>query len=496
MRRLSNLLVALSLAVSLPGMAIAQPIEITILHTNDTHDHLLPYDTRHHKNLGGIARRSTLIKRLKAKHPRTLVLDAGDTFQGTPLFTFFNGAADYDALDRAGYDATTVGNHDLDDGLENLEKQDAHRHFKIISTNLLDPATHQPIFVGSTVYDLEGVKVGVFGVLGDDGLAAVAAKNQQGFLFVSPTKMAQAAADDLRKRSDLVVMLSHSGLDEDLDLAKHVSGIDVIVGGHSHTKVEHPKVVANGSWKTLVLQAFQWGEYLGELDLTVDQGHITRYAGNLLPVTAELPEDPKVAEVVAKYEDQIADRMNAVVGAAPNGLSGDGKYSRDSELGDWTADVMRSAATADIGVMNAGGLRASLQPGPVKVGDIFSIYPFDNALVTIDVDGQLLTQIVTTEAAKAHEAGALQYSNLTFRMEKGQATDIRVGGEPIDPARTYRVATIDYIAQGNDKHVLFTKGQHYQATGQLLRDVVFADIKSHPTIMPPATGRIMIQGEP
>ena len=100
MRRLSNLLVALSLAVSLPGMAIAQPIEITILHTNDTHDHLLPYDTRHHKNLGGIARRSTLIKRLKAKHPRTLVLDAGDTFQGTPLFTFFNGAADYDALGR------------------------------------------------------------------------------------------------------------------------------------------------------------------------------------------------------------------------------------------------------------------------------------------------------------------------------------------------------------------------------------------------------------
>ncbi|HEY9856225.1 MAG TPA: bifunctional UDP-sugar hydrolase/5'-nucleotidase, partial [Stenomitos sp.] len=366
MRRLGILGLAAFLMVGSP--AWATPVDLTILHTNDTHDHLKPYDTREGKDLGGIARRATLIAKLKKDAQRVLVLDAGDTFQGTPLFNFFSGEPDYLTMDQAGYDATTVGNHDLDNGLENYKKQAAGRHFKIISTNLLDPKTGKPLFLGTYVFERAGLKIGVFGVMGDEALLAVAEKNRAGFKFVSPYDVAQKTADSLRKQSDLVVMLSHSGLAEDLELAGKVKGIDVIVGGHSHTKLEQPKEVVNGDWKTIVVQGFQWGEYLGKLDLKVENGKAVSYEGKLLPITKDIADDPTVAATVATYNDKIDKQMAVVIGQAPKGLSTEGKYVRDCELGDWSADMIRARAQADIGVMNSGGLRAALQPGSVTIG--------------------------------------------------------------------------------------------------------------------------------
>ncbi|HEY9899826.1 MAG TPA: bifunctional UDP-sugar hydrolase/5'-nucleotidase [Pantanalinema sp.] len=472
--------------------AWAAPVDLTILHTNDTHDHLLPYETRQGKDLGGIARRATLISQLKGSLDRVLVLDAGDTFQGTPLFNFFAGEPDYLTMDQAGYDATTVGNHDLDNGLDNLKKQAANRNFKLISTNLLDPRTGKPIFVGTHVFERGGLKVGVFGVLGLDALGAVAKQNQKGFTFVSPLKVAQETAAELRKRSDLVVMLSHSGLDEDMALAGKVKGIDVIVGGHSHTKLDQPKEVVNGDWRTLVVQGFQWGEYVGKLDLKVDGGKVVSYEGKLLPVTKDIADDRKVAETVKAYNDKIEERMAVVIGDAPKGLSADGKYKKDCELGNWTADIMRERAKAEIGIMNAGGLRAALQPGPIKVGDVFTIFPFDNALVTLDVDGAVLKGFIDKAAGIPGRAAQLQYSGVTFAVEEGKASDIRVNGVPLDPKRYYKVATIDYLAQGNDGYEAFATGKNYRPTGVVLRDVALEAIKAHPTVVPPATGRIRV----
>lgn len=470
--------------------AWAAPVDLTILHTNDTHDHLLPYETRQGKDLGGIARRATLISQIKGQHDRVLVLDAGDTFQGTPLFNFYAGEPDYLTMDQAGYDATTVGNHDLDNGLANLKKQAAGRRFKVISTNLLDLKTGKPIFVGTHVFERGGLKVGVFGVLGFDALHAVAKQNQKDFKFVSPLKVAQETAAELRKRSDLVVMLSHSGLDEDTELAGKVKGIDVIVGGHSHTKLEHPREVVNGDWRTLVVQGFQWGEYVGKLDLKVEGGKVVSYDGKLLPVTKDIADDKTVAATVKAYNDKIEERMAVVIGDAPKGLSAEGKYKRDCELGNWTADIMREKAKAEIGIMNAGGLRAALQPGPVKVGDIFTIFPFDNALVTLDLDGATLQGFIDKAASIPGRAAQLQYSGVSFSVVGGKAVDVMVNGKPLDPKRAYKVATIDYLAQGNDGYEAFAKAKNYQPAGLVLRDVALEAVKAHPTVVPPATGRI------
>ncbi|MNY21853.1 Endonuclease YhcR precursor [compost metagenome] len=153
---------------------------------------------------------------------------------------------------------------------------------------------------------------------------------------------------------------------------------------------------------------------------------------------------------------------------------------------------MRERAKAEIGIMNAGGLRAALQPGPITVGDVFTIFPFDNALVTIDVDGATLKGFIDKAAATPGRAAQLQYSGVTFAVAGGKASDIRVNGTPLDPKRFYKVATIDYLAQGNDGYEAFASGKNYQATGKVLRDVIIEAITARPTLIPPATGRIRV----
>lgn len=483
----------LAASIWLVGTAgtFAAPVDLTILHTNDTHDHLLPFDSRNGKDLGGIARRATLIKRIKGETPGTLVLDAGDVFQGTPIYTFFQGEADYKAMDQAGYDATTVGNHELDNGLDNLLRQAKDRSFKVINSNMLDKSG-KPLFLRKHVFERNGVKVGVFGVLGDDAQGAVAKKHQQDYVFVPPMQIAQRLTDELRKEADVVVMLSHSGLEEDTELAKQVKGISLIVGGHSHTKLDVPREVMNGDWRTLVVQGFQWGEYLGRLDLKIENGKVVSYDGKLLPITNALKDDRVVAETVETYNAQIAKAMEVVVAQAPKGLSSEGKYQGDSPLGNWTSDILREIARADIGIVNSGGLRASFQPGPISVGAVYSVFPFDNAVVTVDVEGQLLQRILDTTASYLGGSGFLQFSGLTFRIENAKAREIRVNGKPLDPKRVYKVATLDYVAQGGDRQPLFAEAKNYQGQGVLLRDAILDYLKKHPTITPPATGRIKV----
>lgn len=487
---MNRLLVALVASLFLAVPANAAPQSLVILHTNDTHAHLAPYDTIKKQDVGGIARRAALIADIKRQSPRTLLLDAGDTFQGTPLYHFFQGQADYEALDMAGYDATTVGNHDLDDGLPNLLRQYQGRRFKLICANLLDRSTNRPLFTPSHVFEVGGIRVGVFGLLGKEAVNTLGPANKLAFKWIEPEAIAQATADDLRRRSDVVVLLSHSGYQQDLELARRVTGINVIVGGHSHTRVERPSEVRNGDWRTLVVQAHQWGEWLGRLDLQIDGGRVVGYEGRLLPITRDLPEAPEVKALVARYQSQIAERMGEVLGTAQGGLSYDGKYRHDSELGNWTADLIRARGDTEIGIINAGSLRAPLPAGPVTVGTVYTMFPFDNSLVTLDMPGELIQRLLDKAAADPEQRGLLQYSGLTCDMTTGQAVNVQVNGLSLDPARTYRVTTIDYLAQGNGKYRLFSEARRLSPLNVLLRDAAIAHVRAQRTVVPPKTGRL------
>ncbi len=479
-------------ATSSPA-AWAAPTRLVILHTNDTHSHLAPYDKKDLKSVGGIARRATLIKKELAQNAgRVLVLDAGDCFQGTPIFNFFHGAAEFEAMEAAGYDAVTVGNHDLDDGLENLQRVYKGRKFKLINTNLLDEATGKPLFLPTWLVERAGLKVGVFGILGESSAwSAIASGQRNGIKVLPAAPVAQKAVADLKARgADFIVMLSHSGLDEDKQLAAAVPGINVIVGGHSHTKVDAPITVRSGEWSTLVLQAFQWGEYLGRLELDIEGGKIVASNGYLVPVAGDTPEDAGVAKVVEGYDAQIRDKMAKVIGQAPKGLSVDGKYDRDCELGNWATDLLRTKTRSDVAILNSGGLRAPINPGPVKVADVFTVFPFENRIVRVEMTGAQLLAVLDLVASK--RVSMLQLSGLTVRIADGKVAEAMAGGIPIDAARTYRVTTIDYIAQGNDKYTPFTEAKGYEDTGILLRDFVLDGIKGNPTLEPPSDRRIQV----
>ncbi|MBM3266009.1 MAG: bifunctional metallophosphatase/5'-nucleotidase [Candidatus Sericytochromatia bacterium] len=496
LRRTLALIVLATAAIGFGGAtatAEAAPSRLIILHTNDTHSHLSPYDKKDLKSIGGIARRATIIKKEQAQQAgRVLVLDGGDCFQGTPIFNFFHGEAEFAAMDAAGYDAVTVGNHDLDDGLLNLQRVYKGRKFKLINTNLVDDQTGKPLFVPSWLVERSGLKVGVFGILGEGSAwHAIAAAQRKGLKVLPAVPVAQKAVADLKARgADFIVMMSHSGLEEDKRLAAEVPGIHVIVGGHSHTKVDAPIAVKSGDWTTLVLQAYQWGEYLGRLELEVDGGKIVSSNGYLVPIAGDTPEDAGVAKIVEGYESQIRDRMAKVIGQAPRGLSVDGKYDRDCELGNWATDLLRARTNADVAILNSGGLRAPINPGPVRVADVFTVFPFENRIVRVDMTGAQLKQVLDMVASK--RVSMLQVSGLSFRIDGGQIADLSVGGGPLDPGKTYRITTIDYIAQGNDKYTPFTEAKGYEDMGVLLRDFVLDGIKGNPTLEPPADRRIQL----
>lgn len=483
--------VAIALAASLP--AWAAPVELTILHTNDTHDHLESYAGKQGETLGGIARRATLFKQIKAKTPNVLVFDAGDCFQGTPIFTFFAGEADYKAMQQAGYDATTVGNHDLDNGLANLKKQAAHLDFPPLSCNLTD-GDGKLLFPSTRLFEVGGLKIGVTGVTGENAYHAIAKAMRAGVTYHDPAPILRRVLPELRRQgADLTVVLSHSGLEEDLALAKAVEGIDVIVGGHSHTKVPKPIEVRHGDRATLVLQAFQWGEYVGRLDLTVDAGRIQSYHGELLPVTDALAPDPLVQQTVAGYAGAIAKQMDEVVGRSAVYFANERKAMGDAPIGNLVADVIREATGADVALMNSGGIRSFLPQGEITRGAVFSMLPFENRLVRFKADGPLVQEVADFVVAKMGGSGSLQVGGLTFHAKGGKATRVMVGGKPLDLRRTYTVATIDYLANANDGATVFTKVKAVEPTGQLVRDAFFAYLKKHPTLAQPQGGRIVVE---
>ena len=284
-------------ATQLPlfGTEAAPAGRITLLHTNDTHSHIEPFGPGNGANSGkgGVARRGTLVKSLRAQLGPVLLLDAGDVFQGTPYFNQYKGHLDYKLMSLMGYDAGTLGNHDFDNGVDGLLSAMAEATFPFVNCNFdlhgapLLAQRVQPYLIRS----FPGLKVGITGVgVAFEGL--VTAKNHLGVVWHEPVAALKPVVQHLREREkvDLVVVLSHLGYDGsnamvgDLQLAKRVPGIDVIIGGHSHTFLSEPTVVKHDQGTTLVAQVGFGGINLGRLDFTLGKGGVKAGSGTALLV--------------------------------------------------------------------------------------------------------------------------------------------------------------------------------------------------------------------
>ncbi len=263
---------------------------LTILHTNDTHSRLDPFPkgSGYRSDMGGVSRRATLVNLLRKKYPNSLLLDAGDVFQGTPYFNFYEGRLEYETMSMIGYDYGTLGNHDFDLGTEKLLKAMDFLNFKLINSNYhSDIPKFKKFVLENEIIERQGVKIGLFG-LGVSFKGLVSSESHKGIKELDRYDVATKQIKYLKeeKKVDFVILISHLGVDDDEKFAKKINGVDLIVGGHSHTKISKPLVVND----TLILQAASSGIFLGKLDLNFENKKLKSYDYELIPVK----EDTKV----------------------------------------------------------------------------------------------------------------------------------------------------------------------------------------------------------
>jgi 5'-nucleotidase/UDP-sugar diphosphatase len=469
---------------------------IVILHTNDIHGAVEPDETR---GTGGLVNLVSLIDQLRAEDPdHTLLLDAGDSFQGTYVSNSTQGEVVMAALNVAGYDAWALGNHEFDWGQEVLRARIAQAEFPGLAANLLDEASGEvwDAVEPYTVVQVGRVKVAILGLTYPDTPGISKPQNVAGLDFRGAEETVRRYLPDLEDEADLIVVLSHLGYDGDQALAKAVDGIDVIVGGHSHIYLETPRKIGD----TIVVQAGASGQVLGRLEVTVDltTGDVVDYRRRqvLLPVTDDVATvNQEVEALVDAALAEAADTMNQPIGEVAVTL--EPQHEGEFPLGNLIVDAMLAADVdgqpADIAMHNNGGIRATLPKGRITYGQIYAVLPFDNQLMALDLTGAQVLRIL--EHSVAARAGAMQVAGMTFRFSMSlspgkRVREATVGGEPLDPERVYRVVTIDYLASGGDGQETFAEGTN-AAYGDPTVWVVAEYIRTHSPVHPRIEGRIV-----
>lgn len=478
---------------------VVGPRPLTIAHTNDVHGHFEPepadWDPAR-TPVGGFVRLEQEVRALRAGRPAdsVLVLDGGDQLTGTPLTDLevdgSRGGAMHALFGAVGFDAWAVGNHEFDKGLDNLAAYTARHPSLPLSANVLAPGGGPllPKQELSHVFVRNGLRVGVIG-LTTQGLATLMGKAD--FARLQLRSEVDAAREELARLepiTDLVVVLSHIGLENDLALAEQVPGIDLIVGGHSHTRLPEAKQVGS----TWIVQAGSYGRSLGVVDLTVAADSITsfQYAlRDLTPATATVPPDPALSALVDSYRGKIEAEYGEVLAQAPAELGR--SYNHESALGRWIADALRDGTGADVAFYNAGGLRADLGPGPVTKGSLFNCFPFGNQVMRFQLDGNALMGIVIGNLAAEHaeKRGYLSASGLswTWRVRNGapEVVDVKVGGQPLQLDRRYTVVASSYVTEQWQKH-LGVAPTAPEALGYTDYDAAVAYARKAPVVDPPA----------
>jgi len=500
MRLLAATLILLAI---LAGPAMAAQVQITILHTNDFHGALLPSENKKMvpppDKVGGSAYLAGYVEEVRKENPAgVLLLDAGDIAQGTPISNLFAGLPVIEAMNLESYNAATLGNHEFDWGRKSLDRMLRTAGFPFVSSNVVVTATGRgiPGTIPYLMLDVKGVRFGILGLTNPETPSIVMASNVEGIEFRDPVATIDRYYPILKARgAEVILVLSHCGFEEDKELAAKTRGIDIIVGGHSHTEVPDPAVV-NG---TIVVQAGTKGRFMGRLDLTIDDesGQIlahTQHQENVPIIDSKITPVAAVAALVERYNAQVAPIMGTVIGKALVDVPHSREATMDTPLGDLLTDIMCRVTGAQVALLNSGGIRASLDQGDITMEDVFNIMPFDNCLVTMDLTGD---QIRSLLEYGVRGTSALQVSgiSMTFDPTAPEGERIRslmIAGESVQPDQLYKVATLDFLATGGDGYKVFRDGKNLQY-GELFRDAIINYVKANPELTAPPTGRVKSQ---
>ncbi len=488
--------------------AHAQAVDLRILHVNDFHGFAEAYaPLGSSEPLGGVAYLAGKVNALRREKP-TLLLAAGDMIQGNNWANMSRGASVIEAMNAMQFDAMVLGNHEFDFGQEELKKRISESAFPILGANVEGLDRLKPF----VIKEIDGVRVGIIGIVTEETPVATHPRNVSGLEFLSCTEIVEKSIRELKNRADIIVVLSHIGHAADRALAEKVKGIDVIVGGHSHTKILKPVRIGN----TLIVQAWEHGKALGILDLTIREGKIAGYDGRLEEVKPQSgKEDRGILALVEKYKRRMDTVLNVGIGEAKTDLDGENVRKRETNLGNFIADIIRQASNADAAIINGGTIRTSISQGEIRIRDVYAVLPFDNYIVAIMLTGKAITEALEHGVSGTEEAEGRfpQVAGLTFAYSpsapKGnRIREILIAGKPLDPKQDYSVATNDFLAVGGDGYRSFAEAVKssktfsvvggmlqgekivYSDSGRWLRDVVVEYIKGKGTIAPASEGRI------
>lgn len=480
-------------------------VTLRFLHTNDMHGTLAPLkDTvllGHPAELGGAAYLATLVNTLRAEAPdRTLVLDAGDAVHGQAASDLSEGVAMAEVMNAIGYDAATVGNHDPVWGVEAMERRLDRCEFPNVVANVShDDGTLLANTAPYAIFDLDGVKVGVLGLLTPETVEASREDCIRGLRFDDEQEAIEHYLPEMRaKGADVAIMLTHDGLARDMVHANDNPDQDLLfIGGHSHSRT--PDAIRMGG--NHIVQAGSQGRELGVLEVDFDRStrRIVDVRHTLVPVdTSVLSPDPDVQAIVDRYQREADEKMGRVVADLP------GPYTRtnsqDSLLGNLVTDAMRIAAEADVAIMNSSGLRCDLPEGEVTVRGLYEVMPFGGELVKGTIRGQELMEVLERSAAYREpdaevQSPFLQVSGVRFeydadRPEGQRVVSAEVRGVPVEAGQTYSIAMEDFLAQGKDGYDGLGRVQ-CQDVGQTIIDAVGSYLENHALQPGPEQPRIM-----
>lgn len=450
---LSLALLAAACPRGAPPVASAptSPSVVVVLHTNDTHGHIWEDD-----ETGSAAQRATLVSRIRAeasaRGAAVVLLDAGDVRTGSYCSDLRESEPDLAVMRAMGYDAMVLGNHEFDVPYETTLRQRSTMGFPLLGANVVAPDTGEPAFDPSVVLERGGLRIAVLGLVTDETPAISTLGARAPVRFEDPVAVARARVPELRRRADLVIVLSHLGLAEDRELAAAVPGIDLVVGGHSHSALDTPERVGGA----IVAHAGAEGRFVGRVDLEVGPRGARMLRGELLPVGRDLPADREVAALLARYDCPEA---RDVVGRASapitrEELSGPGS---SSALANLVGDALLAATGADVALLNRGGLRADIPAGEVTFGRVHAVLPFTNHLVVLEATGADLLAIARAVAARGPVgAGLLLPSGMDWVLDAAGAVTVTVQGRPVAVEETYRLVVGTFLASGGDRHAVFS----------------------------------------
>ncbi|MGJ0628111.1 bifunctional UDP-sugar hydrolase/5'-nucleotidase UshA [Xenorhabdus bovienii] len=503
--------------------------DITILHTNDHHGHFWQNDHGEY----GLAAQKTLVDSIRQevakKGGSVLLLSGGDINTGVPESDMQDAEPDFKGMNLVGYDAMALGNHEFDKPLNVLHQQEKWANFPFLSANIYQTSTGKRLFKPYVMFDEQGVKIAVIGLTTDDTAKVGNPANFPDVEFRVPAEEAKKVIDGLKKneKPDVIIAATHMGhyndghhgsnAPGDVEMARSLPAgyLNMIVGGHSQdpvcmsTENKNYKQVdyvpgtpcspdrQNGTW---IVQAHEWGKYVGRADFQFRNGEFKLVHYQLIPInlqkkvknedgstgsayyTHQITQHPEMLKLLTPYQDKGSRKLNVQVGAVDGKLEGDRSKVRfvQTNMAHLVLAAQMERTNADFAVMSGGGIRDSIEAGDITYKDVLKVHPFANQLVYVDFKGREVLPYLTAAANMETDSGAYgQFYNVSFVVDGKKISDVKIGGKPLDPNKTYRMATLNFNAIGGDGYPRVDNLPGYVDTGFVDAEVLKGYIETH-----------------